>query len=338
MITKKVELLRVVERTAEQVDELITNLSELGEFSQTDKELMESFKRIPHVGVDQLEQFINLLESKGAELDEYSIIYYTAQLKLGPLQQYTDQFTNFIAGSSRMYWKRSPDILGGNSNVYQDDASTAIHSATDTPSFTPPLVNKKLPLFIQQEISTLCSAVQGIQSACFRESVKADNTLPIVDKLATQRVQEELAAGRNSKPHGNYIVKDVEYQAATNTASDPIQANVSSFLGAEDYRMYRFKRDYNPFDPDKNNIEAVNHKVLRKLVNQLTQYTPDGVEIKTFPESIIETDLIGNQFDSVDRRNYTLPPIAGVTDNQFDVYTIAGQLGSGEIPKVEPIN
>lgn len=334
---KKVEILRAVERTVSQVDELITNLSDLGDFSQTDKELMESFKKIPHIGTKQLETFINDLESKGAELDEYSIIYYTTQLRLGPLRKFTDQFTNFIAGSDRIYWKRSPDILGTNSNVTQDDASTGLHDSTKTIQYTPLLTRTKTPKFIADENDRLSNAIRSVSNSCFKESTEADNTLPIVDKKTGDRIRLETSNGVNSTPHGNYIVKDVEFLKATQSASSSVQSSVEGFLGTEDYRLYKFKRDYNPFDPNANETRAANSKIMRKLVTQLIEYNADGVEIKSYPETQIETDLIGNQFDSIERRQFTLEPLQSLTEKSYDMYTVQGQLGSGEAPKAEPI-
>jgi len=67
-INKKVERLRAVETTAQQVSALVVNLSALGDFNEADLELMESFKSILHLGTNQLDKFIDLLDEKGKDV------------------------------------------------------------------------------------------------------------------------------------------------------------------------------------------------------------------------------------------------------------------------------
>ena len=80
----RVEILRAIEFTKKDLED-ITNLDELVQFSDKDKEFMEEFKKVYELGLNQLELFINKLDKEGSELDEYSIQYYVSQLLTGPL-------------------------------------------------------------------------------------------------------------------------------------------------------------------------------------------------------------------------------------------------------------
>jgi len=276
------------------------------------------------LGYKQLKKFIDVLEEQGPELDEYTILYYTEQLLNGPLIEKVIELTENL---TKLYWFPSPNILGITGNTGLDFTSTPVfptglynlNANTDT--------YNKLPLFMQDILTKTTRTIQDIFVSNF-DSALTDNTLPLVDKQPTDRQFQETTDGRNAKPHGNYIVKDVEFQKIIENVQSQIFDKVKKFLKDETYRLYEFKKTYNAYDAEKNT-----DKTGKIIINRKLTYI-EGNENK---EIEIKTDLMGNTYDGEERRKAKFKILGQDKDKEFELYTIKGQLGSGEKVKKEPI-
>ena len=128
--TKKVELLRCLERSKAQFDDLIDTGANEG-FSDEDKDFMESFKKIYHMGYEQLEEFIDLIDEKGDDIDIYSVMYYVRQLFNGPMTGKTSELS-----VDKDYFVRAPDMMGvcGNNNTANSSIPVFNRTALDAPA------------------------------------------------------------------------------------------------------------------------------------------------------------------------------------------------------------
>lgn len=321
---KKVERLRAVETTTQQVSSLIVNLSALGDFKAVDLDCMESFKSIMQLGTDQLKSFIDLLDKEGKNIDEYSIYYYTKQLTNGPLKLYVSAYTVNEDGTTKKYWKLTPDTLGliGNTNVSQINIPIV--------SFLTPLTNidtltvSKMPPFMLEIVNESVIVTNSMLSLGYESTLRYDTN-------GAQRIQLEVAGNYNKTPHGSYVVSDTETLSTFKQLNVPIQAKVKDFIGDEDYRMYLAKRNYNLFVSA--NI-TTNTKVERKLDYTETNLDTGKQEQKSV---VIETDLTGNTFENNKVREGTLVIKYPTEDAKLKLHTVEGQLGGTAKIKAEPI-
>lgn len=322
---KKVERLRAVETTSQQVSSLIVNLSELGDFKSVDFECMESFKSIMHLGTDQLKAFIDLLEEKGKDLDTYSIYYYTTQLINGPLKFSVSQYSVNEDGTTKTYWKLSPDSLGLIGNTNKSQVNIPIANFLEEVINIDTLTVNKMPSFMISNIKESTILTNSIFALGYTSTLEFDTN-------GSQRIQLENDGNYNKTPHGSYVVSDTETLAQFTELNTPIQDKVKEFLGDEDYRMYGSKRSYNLFITSN---KTDNVKVERKL--EYTQTDPNTGKQET-KSVVIITDLTGNTFESDKVREGGITITYPDKDISLKLHTVEGQLGSTNTIKREPIS
>lgn len=309
---KKVERLRAVETTAKQVQSLIINLSAIGDFKEVDFELMESFKSIMHLGIEQLKKFIDLLESKGKDLDVYSIYYYTRQLRIGPLQAEVNKLVGTPDKSVKTYWKLSPDIIGILGNINRSQVNVNIPDFSEALTNIDSLTVAKMPVFIvqnTQEANLVANSMFDL--ACTKTLDFDNNNRPLLDALGDT----------NKSPHGFRMVSDTETLKEFQGVSSRIQPIVEEFLGEEDYRVYLGKRLYNLFTSAN---KTSNIQVERKLEYTDTDQDTGEKELKSL---VIKTNLTGNLFDSDEYRKKDISIDTPGKNKKLKLHTVEGQLG-----------
>ena len=334
-ITKKVELLRALLRTKDQFDELIDTGAN-DEFTDKDKEFMEEFKKIYYSGLEQLEKFINKIDEEGTEISIESIEYYKSILFNGPLAGNTLLLAKPQGEEIKNFFKDTTDDLGTNGNTAADNNSIPIWS-TDVVAFNNTVAsNNKTTKFINDLIATATKQTAMTTSIASEYLHNTDNTKPFIDKRQSERVTLEGEDGFNTEAHGCYSVKDVEFRKVAEEISEDIFDKVEEYLGESDFAVFTFKKLSSYFGDD-NKAKSLNGKIKRKLQFMQRSYDEKGVEEIKIKDTTIETDLIGNQFDSPDRRGFTFK-IKGDKDKVFNPNTIEGQLGSGDEVKEDPIS
>jgi hypothetical protein len=321
-LNKKVERLRAVLLTKEQVNAYVPNLSALGSFSDTDKELMESFKKILHLGGEQLKKFVSDLEDKGKDLDVYSILYYTTQLKNGPLG---GELPKIIPVEKYpKYWSDSPDVLGtvvGPIVPSLIEAPIGDLSNVTTFNQSPFTTTKMLSSSIANSVNLdrVANSVLGLGiNGClsFEEAYEG--------KSYSQRVQDEKAGVFIKSPHGSYLAADTTSFRDLQTIRTAISGIIKEEIGDENFRIYQFKRDYNPYDPSDNVSKSANYVVERKINEN--------------DDTIVKTDLVGNVFESDEVRKYKITVSTATKDIDLPLHTVRGQLGDLEPVRVDPLN
>lgn len=230
------------------------------QFSKDEIEFMIEFKKIYELGLNQLEKFINKLDVDGVNLKPWEITYYTKQLLNGPLAQYAKQLAK-----DKKYFVAIPDILG---NIGNNEVTT--HNTTlflgDPDSLGVPVdIYNKSPLFIQNMMTSANKLVEDMFRSSLNASIISDNTLPIVDKANQQRYAMEKTGEWQQKAHGNYNVKDSFYRVKMGDIRSMIFDIVKSVIGEEHFRIFRDKKDYNPFDSEKNNAVSTNYIFEKEL-------------------------------------------------------------------------
>lgn len=324
-MNKKVEKLRAIETTTQQVSSLIVNLSAIDDYKEVDLKFMEAFKSIMHLGTEQLKKFIDLLEESGKDLDEYSIYYYTKQLSVSPLKFYVSKFVVNEDGSFKTYWKLSPDTIGLLGNTNKSQINIPIASFTEELTNIDSLTVAKMPSFMVKNAQQATLLTNSMFALAYTSTLEFDTD-------GSQRLQLEAAGNYNKTPHGSYVVSDTETYEQFKQLTTPIQNKVKEFLGDEDYRMYSAKRNYNLFLSVN---KTTNIKVQRKLEYTETNLDTGKDELKSV---VIETNLIGNTFDSNKVRE------GGITVNYPDkninlkLHTVEGQLGSTNKIVRDPIS
>jgi hypothetical protein len=319
-INNKVEKLIGVFRTQDQLKELIDedSISALGEYSDKDKELLEEFNKIYHLGLNQLEKFIDKLEEIGEDIDETSIIYYKQRLLNGPLRSFVIEKTK-----DKKFWKLYTDTNGvfGNATQSSNTEPVWLNSKTNIPVDT----WNKLPGFVQSAVQDQVIAAQDVFFNSFNSVIVNDNTLPFIDKNPSERVSKEIDGGRNKDSHANNMVMDVEYRKDLESISTDIFNKVKEFL-EEDFKLYEYIKTVLPFDSDSNISTTANYVIGRKIM------------VGTDNLKKVDTELTGRQFDSFERMKYELELEQEDKNTKFKLRTIKGQLGSGEEVKSDPIN
>lgn len=300
----RVEILRAIEFTKDDLEN-IKNLDEFPEFTVKDREFMEEFKKVYELGLNQLEKFINKLDSEGSELDIYTIRYYVAQLLTGPLASYARELSK-----NKKYFKNIPDIMGRCGNVEITNSNVTIVPNSSAPYGQTIDTFNKIPKFLQDlsiEGSTISENVfrNGmIPTSCI------DNTLPLADKKPQERIDTEDSGAWQSKAYGTYCVRDREFYNILKQINSDIFDKVKTYLEDENYRIFYDKKTYNPFNPDKNTSKSANFKLV--------------VDIN---EELIETDLMGDIYDSFERRKSSLKLETETKNVEYKLSTNLGQLG-----------
>ncbi len=304
----KVELLRAFEYTKDDLKNII-NLDDIAQFEDIDKDFMEEFKKIYELGLNQLEKFINKLDKEGKDLDTYSIQYYVNVLLNGPLGNYARKLS-----SEKKYFKPLPDTMGITGNVCANTQNTTILDEYPIPLGCQVDTYNKLPMPIQLQLQSTINSVESVFRSNMHASTVNDNTLPIIDKKPQERWQTDPTGEIALMPNANYCVKDVWAYKMMQTINSAIFDKVKEYLGEEDFRVYFDSKDYNPFDPEKNQSTSKNYKVKRNITeNDKTQE--------------VLLDLMGNMFDSEDRRKSDLKISNAEKDKEYQLNTNQGQLG-----------
>jgi len=300
----KVEILRAIEFTKEDLEN-IKNLNEFPEFTSKDREFMEEFKKVYELGLNQLEKFINKLDSEGSELDIFTIRYYVNQLLGGPLGQYTIKLSK-----DKKYFKNIPDIMGRCGNIEVTNSNVTIVPNSSPPTGQTVDVYNKIPKFLQDisfEGSTITENVfrNGmIPTSCI------DNTLPLIDKKPQDRIDTEDSGSWQSQAYGTYCVRDRFFYNVLTQISSDIFSKVKTYLEDENYRIFYDKKTYNAFDSSKNTSKASNAKLVVDI---------NGEQI--------ETDLMGDIYDSFERRKSSLKIETESKNVEYELSTNTGQLG-----------
>tara|TARA_R100001594_G_scaffold14326_5_gene30436 strand:- start:1129 stop:2454 length:1326 start_codon:yes stop_codon:yes gene_type:complete len=215
IVNKKVELLRPLEKTVGQFDALIgwpfqdqpgkgnskdpAKLPCSGaddQYTDADKNFLEDFKKIFHLGSDQADTFITNLSDSGDDLDPESVLYYVNQLLNGPFAP----LANAARGEGRANFKEAPDIMGviGDHSItlgiLRGEArpnSSAPVGGSWAPTNAAALTYNKCPEFIKTLLGENTANVQGIYNSSSQALRVGEIIMPQIDKLVQYRVSNE---------------------------------------------------------------------------------------------------------------------------------------------------
>ena len=303
----KIEILRAICFTKED----LSNIQNLGNsFTDKDIEFMVEFKKIYELGTGQLKVFIDKLDSEGTELDTYSIQYYVDVLSNGPLREYVSELS-----VGKKYFGNSSDCMGCVGNTTTASQNTTLFENTTYSLGTGVDVFNKLPSFMQITLTSSLQQTEEVFRSSVRSSMVHDNTLPISDKAPQLRYDEEPVGTWTTKSRGSYMVKDKNYYLETSRISLLIYEAIMSKLGDEQFRVWNDKKTYNAFDSSTNESTATNIKVEKIFIEN--------------NDSVVHIlDLMGDEFDSEDKRGSTLTIINDSKDKSYLLNTVEGQLGT----------
>jgi hypothetical protein len=172
----------------------------------------------------------------------------------------------------------------------------------------------KLPDFVQKTLEDSIKITEDVFRGNLRSSTVTDNTLPIVDKDPQLRYILERGGGWVKVSNGSYMVKDIERYYITQNISSDIFEKVKKYLKDENFRIYKDKKSYKPFSND-NESKAIVHEVEREFI--------DGEN-----KEIIILDIMGDEFDSEEKRKTVLKIKTQDKDKEYILNTNEGQLGS----------
>jgi hypothetical protein len=342
-ITKNIETLRSYLVTRKQVDELIEDPP--GDPSEEDKTSMEEFKKIFHIGKEQLDKFVSFITKGGGDLSEYSIMYYVTQLKNSPFYRLVKAATDNFKDP---FWRNPPDILGVTGNRNKSDLQTDIDQmAISSQQASPPKKNSecgseldfrsnynnvtrhKVPYHVERNIYNTMVLTNDIQN------------INLAGLLAFDAYMSNSPGVKatSENAHGTYRVADIESWNATEGAD--AQGKIRQFLGA-DYDIYKYNKLVNPYSKSCND-SVENSPVKRKIPyveNEGSYHHPEG-EVKV--DKIVETDLTGDLYTSDDYMDYTVKiPLSSFHENmvqkEYKLHEFLGQFGQGVEPEEEPIN
>lgn len=308
-MNNQIELLRSICFTTDDID-TIKNLSDLGDFSDKDIEFMIEFKKIYELGLDQLKSFIDKIDKEGSELDTYSINYYISILLNGPLGSYTRDLSK-----DKKFFVNTPDCIGMLGNVTKSPLNNTIFTHDDYPLGCSVDVYNRLPRFIQDSLQTSTKVTEDLFRESLRSSSTVDNTLPLVDKSNQERYNEEKLGKWVLRSNGNYMVKDSFFLVSVKDVSENVFNSVKSYLGDDNFRSYKDKKQYTAFDSDKNTSTSKNTKIDKEFIV--------GEESR-----VITLDLMGDVFDSEEKRSSQLIIHSIEKDEKFLLHTNEGQLGN----------
>ena len=369
--TKKVEILRALVRTEAQfanefkLPDKSVPFCVGGDYKDIDLKLMEEFKKVFSLGTNQLAKFIDALneaapgepgEKDEDKLDVYSILYYISLLEHGPYEGATRSITGTGLRESPEnitvdIFKPTPDIMGVNADASTTNSSTPVFGGVslDLPGETA----GKSPSILLKLLGLAKSNTQWIFNYNTGSAVNSDNTLPFIDKKNPQRREDEMGEGRSkvNPAHGNLMVKDIEKIQIHKDAAEGILEEINNYLGDKAFRLYVFKKLVNYFNQQQNRAASVNSE-LKRTLNYMEQTFIEEEEedckkkgagpeeILKIQETEVGTDMFGQTFDSVKRREFEFNPsgdISPSTRNKFKLYTVKGQLGSGKEVKEDPM-
>jgi hypothetical protein len=309
-MNNKIETLRTICFTSEDM-ESIKNLGDA--FTDKDIEFMVEFKKIYELGLEQLKKFINKLDEEGEELDTYSILYYVDTLLSGPLSFYVREYSKdkkyFISISDSMGMLGNITLATQNCPIYMD-MSYPLGGSID--------VLNKVPDFCKKIVKKSIKITEDVFKSSIYSSTFVDNTLPIIDKKNPEKYVKEKTGEWAYYPSATYINKDINYFLATKNASTRIFEKVKEYLGEENFRLYLDLKTYSPFNPEKNQSVSTNSIVEKEFVNPLDDTKKE----------VIFLDLMGDEFDSEEKRERVLKISGPEKEEEFKLHTNEGQLGN----------
>jgi len=250
-------------------------------FTNKDKELCESFKKVYQLGLNQLRVFVNDLVADNPEINEQAALYYMRQLYNGP-------FTNQVAiyaqnpyrgrGRVQNCFFPSPDILGCLANTAQQNAGTAIYYG-ESNDISLNLV-KKTPAFIRRNLANCQRTCSKVIQYNTESAVYSDNTLPYIDKRSIERVNTEFLGNYTSSTIavGNLMLKDIKFSNILRSIANTIIGIIEDFLGVDAFRLFNYKRDINFFDPEQNISKTKNDKVCKSFLILKKAFDEQGNE------------------------------------------------------------
>ena len=327
---KSVETLRALELTKDQFVSVIeTDCKDQSKgpilgytFSNKDKELCESFKKVYQLGLNQLRIFVDDLIKGNPEINEQAALYYMRQLYNGP-------FTNQVAiyaqnpyrgrGRVQNCFFPSPDILGCLANTAQQNAGTAIYYG-ESNDISLNLV-KKTPAFIRRNLSNCQRTCAQVIQYNTESAVYSDNTLPYIDKRSTERVNTEYLGRYTASTIavGNLMLKDINFSNILRSIANTIIGIIEDYLGLDAFRLFEYKRNINFFDPEQNISKTENGQVCKSFLILKKVFDEQGNEY--IDEECVEVCCSCCCGPSVPNFGLTLSTSSG----SFDLYTVAGQ-------------
>lgn len=290
-------------------------------FSFTEKEIdfMIQFKMIYEIGETQLKLFLDKLEDEGSELDEYSLQYYVRQLENGTLNTMLQPLLE--VDPPRKYFRKKPDSMGEMGNSERTPNNVSVMYGMDIPLAFPVDIFNKSPKFIQELSKVAVQNVEDMFRSSMTSSTVIDNTLPLVDKKPQDRYSKEPTGELVRESHGNYLVKDIYFFENMKPIRPQIFEKIEQDLGTEDYRIYKYNKEYNAFDSEKNSVETGKEIFEVDVAEVLYDFeNNDFMSYNGNVKEVIKTktvgnDMFGNEYDS-DEKRARLYKIPNVEDNK----------------------
>lgn len=298
----RVELLRPLIRIKEDLDRL--EIPDEWEVEDIDVEFMAEFKKIYEIGIDNLEAFIDKLNSEGKDLNEYTIQYYKRNLLNGPFgttaAKYAEGSTYFKAMSECMGVKaRSMRTLN---NIEQVEAAEQ----------NSPMIFDNLsmaPSWLIQLAVNAEEQVTEIHRKSMYHKMGYDNTLPEIDK-GQDRINT-VGGKLNKESHGNYAVADSYfYDVALVVSMDILGAISKYFDDPETLKYWGWVATYNPFSDDN------------------TAVSPLGIGIKESKdqENPLNYSILRYLKDNIDRRGFKIKIEKEEESKEYLIHTSDGAL------------
>lgn len=306
-MTNKIEILRAICFTKEDMN-TIKNLGD--SFSEIEIDFMVEFKKIYELGLGQLQKFIDKLDKEGKDLDTYSILYYVETLLNGPLGSYVKEFSK-----DNKYFTNTPDCMGMLGNKTKSPYNNTIFENVEYQLGCSVDSYNKLPGFMQLTVQDSVKITEDVFRSSLKSTSEHDNTLPIIDKNNQKRYEEEKDGKWVLRANGSYMVKDASFYHTVNDISEDVFNEVETLLGEENFRLYQDKKQYTPFDSEKNESTATNNKIEKEFVN--------GED-----SEILNLDIMGDEFDSEEKRSSKLIIPSDTKDKEYLLNSNEGQLGA----------
>jgi hypothetical protein len=338
---KSIETLRALELTKDQFDSLVERDCRgqnrgpiLGyKFTNKDKQLCQSFKRVYQLGLRQLQIFVDDLIRGNPEIDEQSALYYIRQLYNGPFTNYVVQYAqNPYRGQGRKEncFFPSPDTLACLANTTQQNANVPVYvGASEDISIN---LYKKTPAFLRRNLNicqTTCADVFNYNS---ESAIYSDGAYPYIDRRSIERVNNEYNGDYCSGPVacGNLMIKDVKFGNILKGIANSIIQLVAGYLGPDAFRLFTYKRDINFFDPNQNISKTKNEAVCKSVLLLRKAFDEQGNE--KLEEECVEVCCSCCCGPSIPNFGLTI----STGEGSFDLYTVAGRGGTGSKPRENP--